>query len=480
MTQRIQWNMPAAAYFAGHGIVVALGCALLVSGASAADRSAQGLWQGKIMDALRIVVHVDVDSSGALSAKVDSPDQGAMDLPVSTTTFVADSLRLELEKLGAAYAGRMSTDGASITGEWRQSGQVLPLLLKRTDKVEQPRRPQDPQLPYPYAAEEVQFPGGAPGVSLAGTLTKPKGDGPFPVALLITGSGPENRDETILGHRPFLVIADDLTRSGIAVLRIDDRGVGGSTGDAVAATSEDCAADVMASVAFLAARKDIEAKRIGLIGHSEGGLIAPMVATRMPGIAFIVMLAGPGVTGAEIMLAQGATISRAMGRSDTYVAKQQAIQRKLFALAKQAPDSVTAAGRVREIFREEAVDSTTASAQLRPSIAFVRSEWFRFFLDYDPRPTLRRVTCPVLALNGSRDVQVPVGQNLAEIKKALRAGGNHDFETRELPGLNHLFQTCVTGSPAEYATIEETIAPAALQLMRDWIVARELPMGDGK
>lgn len=459
------------------GVTFVVGFAVLLVGAGTtgadglANHDPRGIWQGKIQNALRLVVHVAADSGGGLVSRVDSPDQGAMGLPVTQTTFTSDTLRLELADLGASYSGRMNGDGTAIAGEWRQSGQVLPLDLARADSVEMPRRPQEPNPPYPYVEEQVEYRGADASVTLAGTLTKPQGAGPFPCALLITGSGPENRDEMIFGHRPFLVIADDLTRHGIAVLRVDDRGVGGSTGDAKTATSEDFAADVLAGVQFLATRGDIDPKRIGLIGHSEGGLIAPIVATRSQAVAFIVLLAGPGVTGAEILDAQGEAIARAMGRSDADVAQQRRVQQKLFALAAQRLDSASVDTRVRAIFRDEHVDSTTARAQVPGAVAIARSPWFQFFLGYDPRPALRKVRCPVLALNGGKDTQVPAKQNLPEIEKALKAGGNRDFETRELSGLNHLFQTCATGAPTEYATIEETVAPAALDAMRVWILA---------
>ena len=465
-----------AALRVGFVAVAWLALSVCVSAATAATgalHDPRGLWEGKLQSALRIVVHVDADSAGALSATVDSPDQGALGLPVSTTSYSGDTLRLELSKLGASYVGRMSTDGFSIAGEWYQSGQVLPLTIARIESIAAPRRPQEPQPPYPYVIEEVRYPGGAKDVSIAGTLTLPRGAGPFPCALMITGSGPENRDEMVFGHRPFWIIADDLTRAGIAVLRVDDRGVGGSTGSARNATSADFTADVLEGLKFLATRHDIDPRRTGLIGHSEGGLIAPMAAVRAPrSVAFIVMLAGPGVPGRDILDAQGEAIARAMGAGDADIAQQRRLQHKLFALAPLKLDSVAVVARVREIFREEGVDSAKAELQLGQSVAVARSPWFRFFLEYDPRPALRQVKCPVLALNGSVDLQVPPRQNLPEIEKSLKEGGNRDCEVRELPGLNHLFQTSTTGSPAEYGKLEETIAPVALTAMREWIMAR--------
>ena len=232
---------------------------------------------------------------------------------------------------------------------------------------------------------------------------------------------------------------------------------------------------MLAGVKFLAARKDIDARRIGLIGHSEGGLIAPLAAARSPqSIAFIVMLAGPGVPGRDILDAQGEAIGRAMGVSDKELAEQRRLQHKSFALMPLKLDSLTLVSRMRAIFRGKGIDSSKAESQLSQAVAVARSPWFRFFIDYDPRPALRQVKCPVLALNGSVDLQVPPRQNLPEIQKALKAGGNRDFETHELPGLNHLFQNSTTGSPAEYGKIEETFSPAALKAMREWIVARML------
>jgi pimeloyl-ACP methyl ester carboxylesterase len=439
--------------------------------AATSSRDPRGVWQGKLQGALRIVVHVGGDSAGGLTSTIDSPDQGATGLPVSTVSFAHDTLTLELASLGASFAGVMNDEATEIVGEWHQSGQSIPLNLARGDAAPTSSRPQEPRKPYPYAEEDVSYPGGAQGVRLSGTLTRPNGAGPFPAVLLITGSGPEDRDEQVFGHRPFLVIADHLTRNGIAVLRMDDRGVGGSTGSSTQATSEDFAADVLAGVKFLGKRSGIDAKHIGLIGHSEGGLIAPMVATRSKQVAFIVLLAGPGVPGEQILYAQGEAISRALGKSEQQVARQRRVQEKLFAIIRQDLDSAAVVDRVREIFRAEQIDAATSQSQIPVSVGMARSPWFRYFLSYDPRPTLRRLKCPVLALNGEKDVQVPPRQNLPEIEKALESSRTRDFETRELPGLNHLFQTCTTGAPTEYGAIEETFAPVALDAITEWIQA---------
>ncbi|HEY7545261.1 MAG TPA: alpha/beta fold hydrolase [Blastocatellia bacterium] len=345
-------------------------------------------------------------------------------------------------------------------------------------------RPQEPRLPYPYDEQEVVYENKKDGVQIAGTLTLPRSKGLVPAVLLITGSGPQDRNETLLGHKPFLVLADHLTRLGIAVLRVDDRGVGKSTGKFSEATSEDFAADVLAGVEYLKTRKEINPRRIGLIGHSEGGLIAPMVAAKSTDIAFIVMMAGQGLTGEEILYLQGALISKADGVSDDFIAQNRAMQERVFAIVKREKDGVVAERKIREeavSFREIAASKAEATEEQKKTInviaaaiesqaKFVVLPWFRFFLTYNPRPALMKVKCPVLAINGEKDLQVPAKENLAAIRQALEAGGNKDYTSLALPNLNHLFQTCRTGAISEYAQIEETISPVALNTISNWIL----------
>ena len=455
----------------GAALVALVALAALAAAALAAP-DPRGTWQGEFQQALRIVVHVRGAEGGALAASLDSPDQGAMGLPIERVTFAGDTLRLELTHPVASYVGRLSDAGDRIVGTWRQGGRSLPLELARADSLPALRRPQEPAPPYPYIEEQVRFDGEEPGISLAGTLTHPRGAGPFPAAVLITGSGPQDRDETVVGHRPFLVIADRLTRAGIAVLRMDDRGVGASSGPSEGSTTAQLAGDVRAAVRFLRTRAVVDPRRIGLIGHSEGGLIAPIVASGPVSVAFVVLLAGPGVPGEQVLLAQGEAIVRANGGGEGGAALERRVQQQLFALARQDLDSASVVEGVRRIFRAEGLDSALAGEGIASSVAAVRSPWMRFFLDYDPAPALSRVRCPVLALNGGRDVQVLPGQNLPAIERALRSGGNRDVTIRELPGLNHLFQHCTSGSPAEYARIEETFAPEALDTLTAWLASR--------
>ena len=312
---------------------------------------------------------------------------------------------------------------------------------------------------------------------LAGTLTLPKGNGPFPAVVLVAGSGPNTRNEPILGHQLFLVLADHLTRQGIAVLRYDKRGTGQSTGDYAKATTMDFADDVQAAMAYLKTRKDIDPRRIGLIGHSEGGLIVPIVAARDPSTAFIVMMAGPGVNGLDILLEQGRLIAKAMGMTDAKIAESSALRAQLFDIVRTEKDPAAAEVKLRAAFaplaKAQALPDSAVEAQIRQ----INTEWFRAFFDYDPAPTLRQVRRPVLAINGSLDLQVPPAQSLPAIRAAL--AGNPDAEVDELPGLNHLFQTAKTGGVGEYAQIEETISPLALDTMTRWILKHSRPTASG-
>jgi pimeloyl-ACP methyl ester carboxylesterase len=353
-------------------------------------------------------------------------------------------------------------------------------------KPERKARPQEPKRPFPYGEEEVSYENQKANAKLAGTLTLPPGKGPFPAVVLITGSGQQDRDESLFGHRPFFVLADYLTRRGIAVLRVDDRGVGGSTGNASQATSADFADDVRAGVAYLKGRKEIDPGRIGLIGHSEGGLIAPMVAAESNDIRFIVLLAAPGLPGDKLLETQGTAVLKSTGATDKVIQRQRQLQQRLFAIIKESKESSTLEKRLKDVIADEEAkldeDEKKAFGSLKTTVesqlTLMRSPWLRFFLTYDPRGTLAKVRCPVLAMNGDKDVQVDAKENLPAIAQALEVGGNRDVTIKELPKTNHLFQTCTTGALSEYAQIEETLSPAALELMGDWIVKRAAVRGD--
>jgi dipeptidyl aminopeptidase/acylaminoacyl peptidase len=425
------------------------------------------LWQGTLNAGaakLRLLLKVTKAADGKLSAKLDSLDQGAKDLPVSSISFTGSTLKFEMAALRAAFEGTARNNGAEFAGQWRQGPGVLPLTFVRAEKAPVLNRPQEPKKPYPYDEEEITYENKAGGAKLAGTLTLPRGKGPFPVVLLITGSGPQDRDESLMGHKPFLVLADHLTRKGIAVLRVDDRGVGGSTGDMRNATTADFAGDALAGVEFLKKHPRVDPKRIGLAGHSEGGVIAPMVAAKSRDVAFIVLMAGTGVTGEQVLYTQSDLIIRAMGAPEEAVGKNRKLQETMFAIVKSETDPKVTAEKLT------AAVGTGAAAQGQAQMA--STPWFRYFLTFDPATALREVKCPVLAINGELDLQVSPTQNLPAIEKALKAGGNKDYTVKVLPKLNHLFQTATTGSVTEYGTIEETMSPVALEAISGWILRR--------
>jgi uncharacterized protein len=440
------------------------------------------IWEGKLPIGAgieyRFVLRLAKTESGEILGKLDSLDEGFSGLKLSAVALDKSRLGFELKMSAAKYQGKLNAEGTEASGTWSQRGVNIPLTFKQTDKATEMRRPQTPRPPFPYKIEEVNYRSEPGGVNLAGTLTAPADKGPFPAVILISGSGAQDRDETIFQHRPFLVLADALTRRGIAVLRVDDRGVGGSTGSVAKSTIEDFAGDVLAGIAFLKSRSEIDARKIGLIGHSEGGLIAPMVAARSSDVAFIVMLAGTGLPGEEISYMQGRLIAKVMGADEKALEKQFEIQKRLFEIMRTETDREKARARMREAIKkivselpeEERKAVSNVDAIVDIEVKKLDSPWLRFFLTFDPRPTLAKVRCPVLALNGEKDLQVPPKENLAEIGKALKQAGNTRVRTKELPGLNHLFQTCKTGAVGEYSVIEETVAPAALKVIGDWVV----------
>ncbi|MFC2156378.1 alpha/beta hydrolase family protein [Acidobacteriota bacterium] len=444
----------------------------------------EGYWLG-VLDVgtpLRIGFNITIEQDGSLKATMDSPDQGAKDLSVDSATFENSTLTIVYEQAGLRYTATYSEETDDLKGTLEQAGMKLELNMKKVDEPPRVFRPQDPSKPYPYREEEVSYENAEGGITLTGTLTMPKeGGGPFPAVILITGSGAQNRDEEIMGHRPFLVLADYLTRRGIAVLRVDDRGVGGSTGDISESTSEDFAGDVLAGVKYLKGLPEIDQKKIGLCGHSEGGIIAPIAASRSKDVAFIVLMAGTGLTGEEILYLQGALIARASGVPEDKIQENIDDQKRIFAVVNNFEDPEIIKAELKKLFDE---DLKTMSEEDRgkmapdPETAFkvqvkqVLSKWFRYFLKYDPKTALREVKCPVLAINGTLDLQVPYKENLEAIEDALKEGGNTDYTLKELPGLNHLFQKALTGAPTEYVKISETINPAALQTIGDWIQAR--------
>jgi len=436
----------------------------------AAATDIDGTWLGTLDTGaikLRIVFKI-VNTADGLTAQMQSPDQGPSWISASSVTRSGGTLTIEIKTVGGVFEGKIAPDLSSIDGTFTQIGNPLPLTIKRVrDQSElERRRPQTPVKPYPYREEEVTYTNKAAGNTLAATLAIPNGEGPFPAVLLITGSGPHDRDESLLGHKPFLVLSDYLTRKGIAVLRADKRGCGKSTGDYANATTADFAADAKAGVAWLKTRSEVDPHKIGLIGHSEGGIVAPMAAVADPNVAFVVMMAGSGVPGDQIIPEQVKLIAQANGESKEKVDEDTDTERE----TPTAVETIKDPKDLEHLLGVKLAAEGMPDAQIAVQIKAATSPWFRFFITYDPATALRKLTVPVLVLNGSLDLQVPPAQNLPAIRKALEEAGNKHFEVEELPGLNHLFQTAKTGSPSEYVEIEETISPVALDKIALWIL----------
>jgi pimeloyl-ACP methyl ester carboxylesterase len=436
----------------------------------------EGVWWGTLQagaQRLRVVFRLQRDADGQLRGTIDSLDQAATGIPISEITVEGNTIRVRSDAVQGEFVGALSEDGKQIVGTWKQGGQELPLTLTRGEPPT-PKRPQEPKPPFPYRTEEVRIPHLKERFELAGTLTLPESKPPFPAIVFFTGSGAQNRDQEVFGHKPFLVLADYLTRAGYATLRMDDRGVGGSGGDLRTATTLDFADDALSGVRYLQKRKEIDRKRIGLLGHSEGALVCAIAAAKAPReVAFLIMLAGTGVPGEQILYRQAELMSRKAGLAEPLIERNRALQQRVFEILKRERDDAKAQDAIYEAMLQSlgagANLPENQKAALRAQAANYISPWFRAFITLDPAPYLRKVRCPVLALNGELDLQVDPEQNLPAIERALREGGNKRITIRRLPNLNHLFQKARTGLITEYTEIEETFNPNALEAIRKWL-----------
>lgn len=435
----------------------------------------EGNWQSALEThgmRLRLQLHVSHDTEGELIAALDSLDQGVSGLPASKVSLEKTQFYLEIPAVNGSFEGRFDAVKSTLTGKWSQTGAEQDLVFKRSNEPLPLQRPQTPAHPYPYREEIVSFAGSATNVELAGTITLPKGTGPFPAAILIAGSGPLDRDESLAGHKPFLVLADYLTRKGIAVFRYDKRGIGSSTGSVDKTTTLEFASDVQAAVAYLKTRKEINPKRIGLIGHSEGAMIAPYVANHSEDLAWVVLLAAPATKGEDTLMNQSGLIGQVGGLSEPQLLASLTFDQEAYQVVRDEKDPDVITEKVKQLVKESGMDAALPPTALETQLRMLSSPWFRYFLVYDPLPTLQVLRTPTLALYGQKDLQVSPKFNLELTKKALTEAGNTDFDVRELPELNHLFQHAYSGSPAEYEAIEETFAPEVLAMISDWILPR--------
>lgn len=440
----------------------------------------QGSWQGvlNVGTELRLVFNISVNEDLSLNATMDSPDQGAMGIPLGEVSLSEDSIRIEAPIVKGYYIGALVSE-STMEGEWHQSGMSFKLDLSRQEEAIILNRPQEPEAPFPYREEEVTFQNTEQGFMLAGTLTLPGGDGPFPAAILISGSGSQNRDEEIFGHKPFKLIADQLTRNGIAVLRYDDRGVASSGGSASGSTTLDLSGDARSGMDYLLKRNEIDHSEIGIIGHSEGGMIAFLLASSHKDFAYIVSLAGPGVDGKTILLEQSDHIASLSGASDAILEDNRNVMSGVYDIMLSNVSYEDWKEETLEFtskFYSERLEGDYSDAQIEqgkenllasiPESSYV---WMRYFVKFDPAPLFASIRCPVLALNGEKDCQVLPETNIPAIKEGLQEGGNSQVFTHILPGLNHLFQNCETGLPNEYGVIEETFDPETLVRISEWI-----------
>jgi uncharacterized protein len=428
---------------------------------------------------LRIILSIHTTERGTL-ANIDSPDTMAMNIPVSDLTKDGDSIGYKIAIVSGVFTGTL-TNPDTITGTWVMPGEdditITYVRSAEGDGAVIRNRPQVPTEPYGYIVEDVTYENQqAEGVTLAGTLTLPEGDGPFPAAILISGSGPQDRNESVFGHQPFLVLADHLTKEGIAVLRYDDRGVAHSTGDYSNANSADFATDANAAFAYLRSRDDINHHAIGFVGHSEGGLIAPIAVQEnknqsRDNVAYIVMLSGPGTSSQQIARSQNRLIALSQGTSEEDIAKSEKINSQITRAVAESTSTDDAKAKMREILTPQAIEALGINeSQVELIIAQNSSPWIRYFLGYDPANFLPQITIPILALNGELDLQVPAKENLTGLRVLLK--DHPDATITELPGLNHMFQHATTGALGEYNDIEETFSPEAMKIIADWINER--------
>lgn len=436
-----------------------------------------GLWYGKLAiqgQELRLNLHLAKDKN-TWKGTLDSPDQGAFGIPASKVEILGDRLTFEVKNIGVSYTGIIK--GEEIQGVFKQSSMSIPMVLSRKELVlEKPKRPQDPIPPFPYKEEEAVFKNGES--RLVGTLTLPAGEGPFSAVVLVSGSGPQDRNEEILGHKPFLVIADYLTRNGVAVLRYDDRGTGMSSGVFMEATSQDFMEDASSAVDYLIQHPKIDKSSISVCGHSEGAMLAVMMAAKRKDLYSIVLLAGPGIKGDSLLLLQQSLIGQSEGMKEKEILKLQEFNRRLFSGILASKDLISCREFVEKEFRKYAKKLSKAEInQYGSKEKFVEistntyvNPWMLYFLAYDPTNDLKRVTCKILALNGDKDLQVPSKENLEAIKQhVVDVSGNNKYVS--LPNLNHLFQETTTGKISEYGQNEQTISPNVLKLLGEWLMA---------
>jgi len=456
--------------------VVLVVLSMLVIAATALAQEVAGDWTGQLNAGFTVRVHLEKTATG-YSGHLTNPSGNETDFDQISSD--GTQLHFAVNKLNLSYDGVWDEKEKAWNGNLTFQ-QIYPLVLKRAAAADlapvEHKRPQEAAIatrPRPYSERGVRFDNPAGHNQLAGTLNVPNGKGPFPAVVLVSGTGHNTRDEDVWSHKIFLVLADALSRKGIAVLRYDKRGVGGSAGNYDAATTVDFASDAEAAVTWLKAQPEIDPHHVGVLGHSEGGIIAPAVAAEDESVAFVVMIAGPTIRGDKLFVLQSAMTAKTYGAPDDYIAKRKLFDQALYDAIISAPSDAVALDRAKAIVAKGVADKVIDSNEAGTLPQDDARPWERYFLAYDPAPTLAKLKIPVLALNGSLDVQVPAKENLAAAREALKT--NPNAIVIELPGMNHLLQDAKTGSPNEYNDIEETMSPTALKIICDWVSTQTRP-----
>jgi pimeloyl-ACP methyl ester carboxylesterase len=437
---------------------------------------------------IELRLHLMQNADKTYTSNWDVPAQKAIGITSSKTTFENGVLNIEVKMIGASYVGTMNVAGDKIEGTWGQSGMNFPLNMepiKEGAAVAVIIKPQTPKPPFTYTSEDFVYHSANTNLDYGATITFPNDNKKHSLVILITGSGKQDRDETIFDHKPFAVIADYLTKKGFAVLRVDDRGAGKSTGDFSKSTSADFALDVEEHIRYAKSLAMVDTNKIGLLGHSEGGLIAPMVAARNKSVAFIVLLAGPGIQIVDLMAIQNELVLKSVGVSQDAISAYIPLYKKLMKTIIVTDKKEDALLKAKEIVKDwytstdkVLVKKTTninneaeAEKFANSMAATFSTNWWKYFGAFDPQSSIQKVKCPVLAINGSADIQVPSDASIHGIEAALKKGGNKQFTTKQFIGLNHLFQKCTKCTVAEYGELETTIEPEVLTTIGDWLVA---------
>jgi len=444
----------------------------------------EGNWKGSLDVQgleLPLVIHIKRDTSDELAAELDSPLQNVFGLDAGHVEPTGDSFLIAVKSIRGSLLFHFDSEKDEWQGTWEQGSARLPITLHRLPENEQgiPPRPQEPDTPLPYIVKEVTFRNETAGITLSGTLTLPDSSGHFPAVVLVSGSGPQDRDEGLLGHKPFYVLSDFLTRNGIAVLRYDDRGVGKSEGFYHIATTADFAEDARVAHAFLEQIPQVMKNCTGIVGHSEGGLIAALVANNDSTVDFIVMIAGPSIPMDSLIILQSRLINKKAGKSDDFIALNSSLQQQIFSILREAEernDDLTSIrlavdGAFKNLSQAEKDTLNLDEAAILQQIQFAISPWMRYILTLNPDDIFPKIKVPVLAIFGEKDLQVPPAENAKALREHMDKSPLPDYRIEIFPGLNHLMQNAKTGLPEEYSRIQETMAPKVMKLISDWILS---------